>query len=73
MQQLKDQTSTQSNNLKLANLWKLFNLVINKQKLSLIFMMNSYTGGVRGHNYTKYDLLRAPRKNIFVFILTSDY
>ena len=34
MQHLKDQTSTQSNNLKLANLWKLFNLVINKQKLS---------------------------------------
>ena len=50
MQQLKDQTSTQSNNLKLTNLWKLFNIVINKQKLSLIFMINSYTGGVRGHN-----------------------
>ena len=36
-------------------------------------MIKSYTGAVRGQNETKYDLLRAPRKNFLVFCLTSDY
>ena len=48
-------------------------MVINKQKLSLIFMIKSYTGAVRGQNETKYDLLRAPRESLLVFCLTSDY
>ena len=40
----------------------------------MIFFMNkSYTGAVREQNETKYDLLRAPRKNFNVFCLTSDY
>ena len=36
-------------------------------------MIKSYTGAVRGQNQTKYDLLRAPRKNFLVFCLSSDY
>ena len=36
-------------------------------------MIKSYTGAVRGQNETKYDLLRAPRKSLLVFCLTSDY
>ena len=36
-------------------------------------MIESYTGAVRGQNETKYDVLRAPRKNFLVFCLTSDY
>ena len=36
-------------------------------------MIKSYTGAVRGQNATKYDLLRAPRKDFLVFCLTSDY
>ena len=36
-------------------------------------MIKSYTGAVTGQNETKYDLLRAPRKNFLVFCLTSDY
>ena len=36
-------------------------------------MIKSYTGAVRGQNDTKYDLLRAPRKNFLLFCLTLDY
>ena len=35
-------------------------MVINEQKLSLIFMIKSNTGAVAGQNETKYDLLTAP-------------
>ena len=47
-------------------------MVIIKQKLSLIFMMKSYPGAVRGWNVTKYDLLRAPKQDpveveLFIF------
>ena len=49
-------------------------MVICKQKfVKDFFMIKSYTGAVRGQNETKYDLLRAPRKNFLVFCLTSDY
>ena len=48
-------------------------MVIINQKLSLIFMMKSYPGAVRGWNVTKYDLLRAPKQSLFVFCLISDY
>ena len=48
-------------------------MVIIKQKLSLIFMMKSYPGAVRGWNVTKFDLLRAQKQSLFVFCLISDY
>ena len=48
-------------------------MVINEQKLSLIFMIKSNTGAITGQNETKYDLLRAPIESWLVFCLTSEY
>ena len=48
-------------------------MIRNEQKLSLIFIIKSNTGAVRGQIETKYDLLIAPRKCLLVFYLTSDY
>ena len=36
-------------------------------------MIKSYAGADRAQNETKYDLLRAPRKDFLVFCLTLDY
>ena len=47
-------------------------MVINKENLSLIFMINSYVGAVRGQSDTKYGLLRAPSDGLLVFCLAVD-
>ena len=48
-------------------------MIRNEQKLSLIFIIKSYTGAVIVQIETKYDVLRAPKKCLLVFYLTSDY